>query len=118
MSKDPDVITVEELADMSTQEIMDLLMFESYCFVNDGPTCHCGIEKIGEVLGYLPDQLCEGTLEEVDLSSLNFETQVSGLCPCQEAHFFTLKVENGVASWIPSEGKLMCGNSRIRIPNR
>lgn len=115
--KTEEILTVEDIAEMSVEEVKDSLLFQSYFSTEHGPMCECRVSKLDRFHAYLPDALCEKSLEEVDLNTVkDFETSISTVCPCQVSHFFELKLKAGVLTYTVSTGQI-CDNRRLRLPN-
>jgi hypothetical protein len=115
--KTDEALTVQDIADMSVEEVLDELLFDSYFTTTNGPVCRCYTSRLTHFLGMLPDKLCGQNLDEVDLETVpEFETKVSSLCPCQRGHWFDLKLKNGELTYDTTTGQVM-DKRRIRLPN-
>lgn len=117
MEDKDDTLTVNDIAEMSVEEVLNELLFDSYFTTINGPVCRCYTSKLTHFLGMLPDKLCGENLDNVDLSTVpNFESKVSSLCPCQRGHWFDIKLKNGEFNYDSTTGKVM-DKRRIRLPN-
>lgn len=115
--KKPKVLTTDDIKKMTEEEIMDLLLYKSFFDTSKGPTCKCKVMKLTRFMGDLPNELCEKTLEEVDLSSTKpFESKVSSTCPCQESHFFRIFLKKGKLKFEETEGKVV-DTRKVNLPN-
>jgi len=114
-SKEP--LTVEKIADMSVEDILGELLFQSFFTTERGPVCKCLTTTLTHFLGMIPDKMCGQCLDNVDLDTVpEFQTQVSSLCPCQLSHFFRLRLEKKELSYETIEGKNM-DSRKLRLPN-
>ena len=116
--KTPDKdLTTKDLADMSVEDVLDELLFDSHYISVNGPLCRCMTSKLTHFMGMIPDKLCGVCLEDIDISIVpDFETKVSSLCPCQRAHYFNLRLEGEELKYETTEGKVM-DPRRLRLPN-
>lgn len=110
-------LTAKDISKMSTAEVLNELLFESYFISANGPVCKCYTSVITHFLGKIPDKLCGKNIDEVDLKSVpDFETEVAALCPCQLSHYYKLKLEGENLSYEVTEGRNM-DERRLRLPN-
>lgn len=120
---------ITDIAKQTVEETKNELLFDSYCELDEGISCSCSVEKIHDFHGYLPDNLCGKVLDnlykDVELTPEtelivveDFETECQGLCPCQRAHFFTLKFKEEVFELDRVEDGKVMDKRKLRIlPN-
>lgn len=117
MSEAEKTITTEEIANMSEQEILDILLFKSF-FTTENLVCQCRAGSVTHLLGMLPAEFCEKSLEELDLLKIkDFQSKVSGLCQCQRPHFYDIKLSESKLNIIPTEDGEISDPRSLRLPN-
>jgi hypothetical protein len=117
MEEQDNHLTVEDIANMSTEEVLDNLLFKSKFTTRKGPMCSCNCTRMTHFLGMIPDKICDQNIDDVELANVpEFETKVSSLCGCQESHFFKVTLKEGEINFEPTEGKLN-DERKLRLPN-
>lgn len=106
-----------DLAEMTTEEILDELLFESHFTIDSGPVCDCYTSRLTHFHGMIPDKLCGQNIDEVDLTTVpEFDSTCSTLCSCQQSHFFRLKIKDSEITFERCDGKNM-DDRKLRLPN-
>jgi hypothetical protein len=107
----------QKLTQEQKEGYLDSLLFQSYFETKEGVVCSCSIGQLTHFHGMLPNKLCGKVLEDVDISTVpEFESNISSLCPCQQSHFYRMKVKNSEMTMEAIEGKDM-DERKLRLPN-
>ena len=113
-----------DLAELTPEEILDELLFESYITTTEGPACKCYCAVLTHFHGMIPDGLCGKNLEtEVEWENIpEFESTASTLCPCQLPHFYKISYTPGdpglTYELLPDDKKkIMDNRSPKYLPN-
>ncbi len=112
MSENPErELTEEEMI----EEVHKHLLYQSHFTCDNGPQCHCMCAKLDHFHAMLPNEACGKDITDMEFEE-ELEVPATSICPCQESHFYKVKLGPNGLQFEETEGEEM-DNRKLRLPN-